>query len=76
MAVSTASDPPLVRKTRLPGTGASATSRSASSSARGLEKRSKQWWVSSSPSWRVTASTTSRRAWPTSQCQSEAMAST
>jgi hypothetical protein len=42
-AVSTASDPPLVKKTRLPGTGARATSRSASSSARGFEKRSKQW---------------------------------
>ena len=76
MAVSTASEPPLVRNTRLPGTGASATRRSASSSARGFEKRSKQWWVSSSPSCCATASTTSRRAWPTLQCHSDAIAST
>ena len=76
MAVSTASEPPLVRNTRLPGTGARAASRCARASAGALVKRSKQWKVSSRLICAATASATSVRPCPTLQCHRLAMAST
>src|SRR2546423_3303078 len=76
MAVSTDSDPPLVRKTRLFGIGDREASRSHKASAGGLVKRSKVWKVSRTRIWAATASTISVRPWPTWQYQRLASAST
>src|SRR5829696_8247923 len=69
MAVSTASDPDDVSITLAPGIGARSASTSASSSAGGLVKRSKQWKASSVRSWDATASATSWRPCPIWQNQ-------
>ena len=74
-AVSTASEPPEVRKTRASGIGASPTNRVANSSARGLVKRSKVWNTSRRRIWAATASAISGLPCPTLQYQREPSAS-
>ena len=76
-AVSTASEPDEVRKTRAPGTGARSATRAQNCSAGSFVNMSKQWYASrrahllGDP-----ASTISGRPWPTVQYQRLAMAST
>ena len=76
MAESTASEPELVKNTRGSVTGAQVARRSASSSAGGLVKGSKQEYASSVRTCRATASAMSARPWPMLQYQRLAMAST
>ena len=78
-AESTASEPPLVKKTRHPSPiagAASAAMRAASRSAGSFVKRSKHWYAARARICSAAASAISARPYPTAQYQSDAMPST